>query len=717
MLDRCASSGAASRAARRSPPRRDAWPPIDVGQLFELVWAAAARRRRHRRRCSPTLDRRRDAARRDRRRDGRHAAASAWRCVLGRRGAAVPACAAASSSAWRSSSRSSARLGDAAARRVLDLAAGRARARRRRSMRGGMSVVTTLLAPITQRSPIVTPLVTTTLAPHQTLSPMRVGPLVVKPCHVTGRSRVVEAVVAVGDEAAVGEHAVRADLDELDRGDHHAEVEERALADAHARVAGRGDPHAAARAASAAPISRRPSRSASRTLPCTGQRTNASRRASSQWMRARFQGSVLRSYQRHFCSHSLGLGGGHRGCRGEIARARRADCRFTEHRAARRHGRPAVVGNAGMLARSLLAADAAVLRPDPATSVAARPHRRPRRDAVGHRRGQRPRDERAGRRQRPVRPGVRRSPARAADPRAGQRAGAAAAGTAPPAPTAPAGRRPPRAARRDAVRHRRGQRPRPQRARRRQRPAARPRSSSPGTRLRIPARADRGAGPRRRRRPGAAPEPMGGYTVAPGDTLSGPGRAQRASRSRRWPTMNGLRPRRAADRRHAAQAPDGRARLGARRRPPRPAPPRRRRRRRPTPSPGRLSAAQVRRIAAQHGVPGSLAAAIAWQESGFNNAMVSERQRARRHAGHARHLGLGAVATSPRGPLNPASADRQRPRRLALPRPAAARHRRRPGAAAAAYYQGLSSVRRIGMLPETRRYVANVLALRGRFGG
>jgi soluble lytic murein transglycosylase-like protein len=40
-----------------------------------------------------------------------------------------------------------------------------------------------------------------------------------------------------------------------------------------------------------------------------------------------------------------------------------------------------------------------------------------------------------------------------------------------------------------------------------------------------------------------------------------------------------------------------------------------------------------------------------------------------------------------------------------------------PAMAAAAYYQGLSSVRRIGMLPETRRYVANVMALRGRFGG
>jgi soluble lytic murein transglycosylase-like protein len=40
-----------------------------------------------------------------------------------------------------------------------------------------------------------------------------------------------------------------------------------------------------------------------------------------------------------------------------------------------------------------------------------------------------------------------------------------------------------------------------------------------------------------------------------------------------------------------------------------------------------------------------------------------------------------------------------------------------PALAAASYYQGLSSVRRVGMLPETRRYVANVLALRSRFGG
>ena len=51
---------------------------------------------------------------------------------------------------------------------------------------GGTSCVTTLLAPITQRSPIVTPVVTTTLAPSQQFAPIRVGPFVVKPCQVIG---------------------------------------------------------------------------------------------------------------------------------------------------------------------------------------------------------------------------------------------------------------------------------------------------------------------------------------------------------------------------------------------------------------------------------------------------------------------------------------------------------------------------------------------------
>ena len=38
-------------------------------------------------------------------------------------------------------------------------------------------------------------------------------------------------------------------------------------------------------------------------------------------------------------------------------------------------------------------------------------------------------------------------------------------------------------------------------------------------------------------------------------------------------------------------------------------------------------------------------------------------------------------------------------------------------AAIAGYYQGLSSVRTRGMFNDTQRYVANVQALRGRFGG
>src|SRR6187549_1026769 len=53
---------------------------------------------------------------------------------------------------------------------------------------GGRSFVTTEFEPITQRSPIVTPLVTTQLTPNQQLEPIRTGPLLVKPCQVIGFS-------------------------------------------------------------------------------------------------------------------------------------------------------------------------------------------------------------------------------------------------------------------------------------------------------------------------------------------------------------------------------------------------------------------------------------------------------------------------------------------------------------------------------------------------
>jgi LysM repeat protein len=135
----------------------------------------------------------------------------------------------------------------------------------------------------------------------------------------------------------------------------------------------------------------------------------------------------------------------------------------------------------------------------------------------------------------------------------------------------------------------------------------------------------------------------------------------------------------------------------------------------PVASGGRLTAGQIGSIAGQNGAPASLATAIAWQESGFNNAMVS--------VANARGIMQVIPATWDyvqrnlgAGRLDPASpADNVRAGSLLLAH--LIRNTGDPATAVAAYYQGLGSVRRIGMLPETRRYVANVMALRSRFGG
>jgi soluble lytic murein transglycosylase-like protein len=130
----------------------------------------------------------------------------------------------------------------------------------------------------------------------------------------------------------------------------------------------------------------------------------------------------------------------------------------------------------------------------------------------------------------------------------------------------------------------------------------------------------------------------------------------------------------------------------------------------------RLSAGRVKQLAAEHGAPASLAAAIAWQESGFNNAVVSP----------ANARGIMQVMPGTwdwvqrnlaAGPLSPASAeDNVRAGSLYL-----ARLMRETGGdarlAAAGYYQGLSSVRARGMFDDTKRYVDNVMALQSRFGG
>jgi len=133
-------------------------------------------------------------------------------------------------------------------------------------------------------------------------------------------------------------------------------------------------------------------------------------------------------------------------------------------------------------------------------------------------------------------------------------------------------------------------------------------------------------------------------------------------------------------------------------------------------TPGRVDAAQIGHIAGHNGVPSSLAAAIAWQESGFDNGAVSSA-----NARGVMQVMPGTwswVQTYLAGrKLDPSSAqDNVHAGTLYLGR-LLRDAGGDPTTAVAGYYQGPASVRSIGMLPETRRYVANVLALRGRFGG
>src|SRR3954453_8275926 len=208
---------------------------------------------------------------------------------------------------------------------------------------------------------------------------------------------------------------------------------------------------------------------------------------------------------------------------------------------------------------------------------------------------------------------------------------------------------------------------------------------------------------------GAAPQPLGGYIVRPGDTLTG--LASRAGVSvQQMAFMNGL-------------SPDAMLIAGSPLKLPTGAPgattaaaPRVITAASPAPTPGRVSSADIATVAGRNGVPGSLASAIAWQESGFNNAMVS--------SANARGVmqvmpgtwqwvqkNLALRRLDPANPIDNVGAGVLYLGNLLRQTGGD------PAMAAAGYYQGLGSVRRIGLLPETRRYVANVLALRSRFGG
>ncbi|MGZ4214393.1 MAG: LysM peptidoglycan-binding domain-containing protein [Solirubrobacteraceae bacterium] len=137
----------------------------------------------------------------------------------------------------------------------------------------------------------------------------------------------------------------------------------------------------------------------------------------------------------------------------------------------------------------------------------------------------------------------------------------------------------------------------------------------------------------------------------------------------------------------------------------------------PYPTPERLSASQIASVADQNGVPGALADAIAWQESGFNNDLVS--------SADARGIMQILPGTwdwiqrnlTPSAPLAPASATENVRGGVLLLRSLLNSTGGDTSTAAAGYYQGLPSVQAHGMYPSTQQYVQSVQALERQFGG
>jgi LysM repeat protein len=212
----------------------------------------------------------------------------------------------------------------------------------------------------------------------------------------------------------------------------------------------------------------------------------------------------------------------------------------------------------------------------------------------------------------------------------------------------------------------------------------------------------------------AAPAPQGAYKVRPGDTL-GSLASQTGVSVQAMAAMNGLDPSGVLLEGTVLKLPSGApAPAGASA----PAPaetvvPNAA----PAPTPQQLSAADVQSIAALHGVSPSLAAAIAWQESGFNNGMVS--------GANARGVMQVMPGTWDYVQQNLAGAQQLNPNSASDNVHAGVMYLKRllddaggdESAAIAGYYQGLSSVQNRGMFDDTKRYVENVQALRSRFGG
>jgi N-acetylmuramoyl-L-alanine amidase len=138
----------------------------------------------------------------------------------------------------------------------------------------------------------------------------------------------------------------------------------------------------------------------------------------------------------------------------------------------------------------------------------------------------------------------------------------------------------------------------------------------------------------------------------------------------------------------------------------------------PYPTAETVSPSEVGSIAAENGVPPSLAQAIAYQESGFNNDLVSSadaRGVMQILPGTWQWIQQTLVQGGP--PLAPASASDNVRGGVLLLRSLLNSTGGDPAMAAAGYFQGLPSVQQNGLYPSTQQYVNDVMALRQQFGG
>jgi LysM repeat protein len=138
----------------------------------------------------------------------------------------------------------------------------------------------------------------------------------------------------------------------------------------------------------------------------------------------------------------------------------------------------------------------------------------------------------------------------------------------------------------------------------------------------------------------------------------------------------------------------------------------------PYPTSETVSPSEVGSIAAANGVPAALADAIAYQESGFNNGLVSTADaRGVMQILPGTWSWIQQSLAPQSSPLAPASATDNIRGGVLLLHSLLNATGGSDAMAAAGYYQGLPSVERYGVLPSTQQYVNDVLALEQRFSG